>query len=354
MRRHTGTVLKITAAGFILALLLTAAGCLIYHRYLEAMNTAIDPHADSVKFVVVEGWSFYRTALELETQNLVKDRRVLQVYAYLNRERAVVKAGEYLISGSMTPMEILHKFHIGDVITYSITFPEGLTIKEMAGKWETSGFGTASAFLSAVDRYRDPEITLPATGWEGYLFPDTYVFTQDVSEKHLVEKMINEMKQVLRPEWLAAAGERALNRHQVITLASLIEKETRLSPERPLVSSVFHNRLSKGMLLQCDPTVIYALGDRYTGTLLKTHLAVDHPHNTYMYPGLPPGPIGAPGKESLESACFPAETQYLYFVADSRGEHTFSRTLAEHNRAVKRYRDWLRIQKNSAHKGSGK
>lgn len=345
MKFHAGTMLKTMAAGMLFVLLLAAAGCLIYHRYLETMNTPFDPCADSVKFVVAEGWSFNRTASELETQHLIKDRRILQIYAYLNRDRAVVRAGEYMISGSMAPLDILHRLYIGDVITYSITFPEGLTTRNMAVRWETSGFGTAAGFLSAIDRYRDPEIALPATGWEGYLFPDTYVFTRNVSEEHMVERMITEMKQALRPEWLAAACERTLNLHQVITLASLIEKETRLSSERPLISSVFHNRLSKGMMLQCDPTVIFALGDQYTGTLLKTHLAVDHPHNTYVYTGLPPGPIGAPGKESLEAACFPADTQYLYFVADSQGGHAFSRTLAEHNRAVKRYRDWLRMQK---------
>ncbi|MGB3976818.1 MAG: endolytic transglycosylase MltG [bacterium] len=348
MKFYLSVVAKILAAGIVLTLFLTLIiGLLIYNWYTTSINTVIDPNSDPIKFAVSEGWSFYRTSLELEKLGLVKDRRVLKLFAYFNRDRASVKAGEYWLSGNMTPLEILNKLYIGDVITYSITFPEGLSIKEMAAKWEASGFGTAFDFLDAVDHYHDLDISLPTTGWEGYLFPDTYIFTRNFSEDKLITKMITEMKQVIRPEWRASAAEKGLNLHQLITLASLIEKETRLSSERFLISSVFHNRLVKGMPLQCDPTVIYALGDRYTGTLLKTHLALDHPYNTYVYVGLPPGPIAAPGKDSLEAACYPADTQFLYFVADAQGGHSFSETLAEHNRAVQRYRNWIRLNKGS-------
>jgi len=167
-------------------------------------------------------------------------------------------------------------------------------------------------------------------------------FAEGFTENELIESMINQFKTVLKPEWLAGAKEFSLNLHQVVTLASLIEKETGMTDERTLVSAVFHNRLKRGMLLQCDPTVIYAMGDDYSGRLLKKHLALDLPHNTYVYPGLPPGPIASPGKLSLMAACFPAEVDYLYFVADNTGGHSFSRTLSEHNKAVANYRRGLK------------
>ena len=246
-----------------------------------------------------------------------------------------------MISPAMSPIEIIEKLVSGQVITYCVTFPEGLTIPEMAARWDASGHGSAESFRHAVSTYRHPDLPYPPTGWEGYLFPETYCFTKGYRAEQLVESMVGHLEKCLKPEWMAAARERNLDMHQVITLASLIEKETSLPEERPLISAVFHNRLKNGMLLQCDPTVIYALGERYTGRLLTKHLETDMPYNTYIHPGLPPGPIGAPGKESLEAACFPADADYLYFVADSAGGHVFSRTLAEHNRAVQRYRKWM-------------
>ena len=348
MKIYTRSVAKILAAGMIFALFLLAIfSILFYNWYSTSLNTSLNPNSDPVRFVVVEGWSFYRTSLELERKGLIKDSRLLKIFAKLNKDKTSIKAGEYWLTGKMTPLDILNKLYAGDVITYSITFPEGLTIKEMGRKWEAEGFGKAEDFLNAIDRYRDLDISIPTTGWEGYLFPDTYIFTRNFSEEKLIQTMITEMKQVIRPEWLASAEKQGLNLHQLVTLASLIEKETGIASERSLVSSVFHNRLVKGMLLQCDPTVIYALGDQYQGTLLKTHLTLNHLYNTYVYSGLPPGPIAAPGKDSLEAACYPADTRFLYFVADSRGGHIFSETLTEHNRAVQRYRNWIRLNKGS-------
>ena len=185
-----------------------------------------------------------------------------------------------MLSAAMTPLQITQKLVDGEVILYSVTFPEGLTLVEMARIWEQSGYGTSKKFLDAVENYIDPDIAKPASGWEGYLFPETYSFPRAFTEIELIEKMISQSKSVLKPEYLASAREHGLNRHQVITLASLIEKETRLEDEHGLVSAVFHNRLETGMLLQCDPTVIYALGDNYTGRLLKKHSSIDSPYNT--------------------------------------------------------------------------
>jgi UPF0755 protein len=344
MNRPAGCIIKLLGFIVLVGILTSIAVYIVYQQYLEQLRTPADPNGDPVTFVVEDGWSLYKTALELENNGLIKDHRILKIYSRLSSDPVVVKSGEYLISPSTPPVSILGTLMAGDVITYSITFPEGLTVTEMARRWETSGYGTEAAFLNAIKHYRHARISYPETGWEGYLFPDTYVFNKPFNENVVIDMMINRLERVLRREWLVAAAEVNLNKHQVLTLASLIEKETRVDAERPLVSSVFHNRLNKRMLLQCDPTVIYAMGDQYQGQLLRKHLSFDSPYNTYVYPGLPPGPIGAPGEASIEAACFPADSRYFYFVANSGGGHTFSRTLAEHNRAVQRYRKWLRSQ----------
>jgi len=329
------TILVLLGIGFLTAYLL-------YSDYYRAgMETPLDPDAGNRRFVVAYGQSFSAVALNLADQGFIADSRVLKIHARLHSDQTSVKAGEYELSASMTPEEILEKLLSGRVITY-VTFPEGLTLTEMAEIWDASGFGTREEFLQASARYRDADLETPPTGWEGYLFPETYVFTAEFTEDQLVERMIDQFKRIMRPEWISAAREQNLSLHDVVTLASLVEEETRIPEERPLVSAVFHNRLKKGMLLQCDPTVIYALGNRYTGRLLKKHLALDLPYNTYVYPGLPPGPIASPGAGSLAAACFPADVDYLYFVADNTGGHRFSRSLAEHNRAVRAYRDGLR------------
>lgn len=314
--------------------------------YLAGLQQPLDPEGKPQRFVVRYGESVDTVIGNLDAAGLIADPRLLKIFARLNPDRASVKAGEYEVSAAMSPGEILATLVSGKVITYSVTFPEGLTLTEMAAIWESTGFGTQPDFLEAVNTYTDADLETPPTGWEGYLYPETYVFTAEFNEKKLVAAMIDQFKTVMRPEWKAAAREHGFTLHDIVTLASLIEKETRIPEERPRVSAVFHNRLRKGMLLQCDPTVIYALGDRYKGRLLKKHLAMELPYNTYVYPGLPPGPIAAPGAGSLAAACFPADTDDLYFVADLTGGHRFSRTLTEHNRAVRAYRRGLRNGKN--------
>ncbi|MBN1879403.1 endolytic transglycosylase MltG [bacterium] len=345
MRRTKSCILTISAtvmAGIVLFAILLF---IVRSEYRKGMNNPLDPNDVPRVFIIVSGWSFDRTAIELEKQSFISDSRFLKLHVRLNPDAAAIKSGEYLISAAMSPLDILQRMLSGQVITYSVTFPEGLTLSEMATRWDNSGFGSAGAFKHAAHSYRHPSLPFPSTGWEGYLFPETYCFTKGFDELKLVERMIDQLQETLRPEWLASAREHGLTLHEAVTLASLIEKETRLPEERELVSAVFHNRLKRGILLQCDPTVIYALGETYPGRLLKKHLEMDIPYNTYVRAGLPPGPICSPGKESLEAACFPAEESFLYFVADSSGGHTFSRTLREHNQAVQRYRQ--RIKKPS-------
>jgi UPF0755 protein len=239
----------------------------------------------------------------------------------------------------MTPIEVVDKIARGDVFTIPVTFPEGLTIAEMAKIFESSGLGPAESFVDAASdaslvRALDPA----AKDLEGYLFPDTYALPRKTDAARLVRRMITAFEHALTPE-LRAAAARKLSIRQLVTLASIVEKETARADERPLVAAVYENRLRIGMALQCDPTVIYALTKRghYAGNIHHDDLMIDSPYNTYRYPGLPPGPIAAPGRASIEAAAHPADVDFVYFVSRNDGSHAFARTLDEHNRNVQKY-----------------
>ena len=221
-----------------------------------------------------------------------------------------------------------------------ITFPEGLTVKQMAAIYESKGFGPAKEFLDAAKNAGlvaaiDPD----ARDLEGYLFPDTYKLPRRATAEQLVGRMVQAFMKVLTPELIEAAEARQLSLREFVTLASIVEKETGNTDERPLVAAVYANRLRIGMPLQCDPTVIYALDrlGRYDGNLTRDDLQFDSRYNTYRYPGLPPGPIASPGKASLQAVAHPANADYLYFVSRNDGSHAFASSLDEHNRNVQRY-----------------
>jgi UPF0755 protein len=228
----------------------------------------------------------------------------------------------------------------GDVYLRSITFREGLTIRQMAALFEEQGFGTAAAFRSAAS---DPEpirsLDPLATDLEGYLFPDTYALPRNATAQTLVSRMVAQAIKALSPDLRARAAERGLSVRELVTLAALVEKETGTPEERQIVAAVYSNRLRIGMGLQCDPTVIYALelAGRYDGNIRRADLSIDSPYNTYRYAGLPPGPIAAPGRASLEAAASPADVPFLYFVSRNDGSHAFASTLDEHNRNVREY-----------------
>jgi UPF0755 protein len=251
-----------------------------------------------------------------------------------------LKAGEYRFDRPMTAREVLAKIVRGEVDLVNVTFPEGLTVAEMSKIFEAHGFGAASAF---VDAAQDASLILAldpaAHDLEGYLFPDTYAVPRRTDAARLVHAMVERFHKVLSPELRQAAEARGLTVRQLVTLASIVEKETAQPDERPLVAAVYANRLRIGMGLQCDPTVIFALAraGRFTGNLRRDDLQFDSPYNTYRYPGLPPGPIAAPGKGSLEAAAHPAEADYVYFVSRNDGSHEFARTLDEHNRNVQKF-----------------
>jgi UPF0755 protein len=248
-----------------------------------------------------------------------------------------LQAGEYRFDRPMTIKEVVAKIVRGDVYLQPITFREGLTILDMAQLFESRGFGPAAGFVSAAsDGAAIHDVDPVARNLEGYLFPDTYAMPRHATAPQLVARMVDGFQKVLTPTLRAAADARGLSVRELVTLASIVEKETAKPEERPLVAAVYGNRLKIGMALQCDPTVIYALqrAGRYNGNLTRADLQWDSPYNTYRYPGLPPGPIAAPGQASLEAAAHPADVPYIYFVSRGDGSHAFATTLDEHNRNV--------------------
>ncbi len=276
----------------------------------------------------------------LVSAGIVRDPWTFRIALYLSGQGRRLKAGEYRFDRAMTPAEVIAKLARGEVYVVNVTFPEGLTAREMSRLFESRGLGTAASFVEAAHQPAPIHDLDPAApDLEGYLFPETYVVPRKTDASKLVGQMVAAFEHALTPEIRQAAAARQLTIRQLVTLASIVEKETAKPEERPLIAAVYANRLKAGMPLQCDPTVIYALvrAGRYDGNLRKADLAFDSPYNTYRYPGLPPGPIASPGRAALEAAAHPADADYLYFVSRNDGSHEFARTLAEHNRNVQKY-----------------
>ncbi len=251
-----------------------------------------------------------------------------------------LQAGEYRFDQPMTIREVVAKIARGDVYLVPVTFREGLTIREMAALFESKGLGPAADFSTHASNPQPIRDLDPiAKDLEGYLFPDTYATTRHTTAAQLVPRMVEGFEKALTPELRAAAESQGLSVRKLVTLASIVEKETGNPDERPLVAAVYTNRLRIGMALQCDPTVIYALqlANQYHGNLTRENMQIDSPYNTYRYAGLPPGPIANPGRASLEAAAHPANVPYIYFVSKGDGSHVFATTLEEHNRNVDEY-----------------
>ena len=283
------------------------------------------------------GSSVTAIAEKLTEAGVVRDPFTFRLAARLSGGDRRLQAGEYRFSGPATPFEVVDRLVRGDVHTRPVTFPEGLTAREMAQIFGKSGLGTAADFERAArDTALVAKLDPEARTLEGYLFPDTYALARKAGADGLVAAMVARFERAFDEGLRSAALERGMSVRDVVTLASLIEKETSRPEERAIVSAVYRNRLKIGMPLQCDPTVIYALmlANRWNGNIRRDDLQIDSPYNTYRYPGLPPGPIASPGRASLEAAIRPADVPYLYFVSRNDGSHVFARTLEEHNRNV--------------------
>ena len=292
----------------------------------------------SITFEVKPGMTLKQVTLELFNQRLILSPSAFQAIAYIQDKEKQIMVGEFSLSPSMLPTEIILRLTSGKTILYPLTIPEGYRITEIASLLDTQGLASSEVFiLQTQDKDLIKSMDIPTDSLEGYLFPETYYLSKLTPEKKIVQKMVNTFKEkVLKSQLLKSTKESPLSLHEIITLASLIEKETGLDSERKLISSVFHNRLRKNMRLQTDPTVIYAI-EKFDGNIRKRDLKIDSPYNTYRYKGLPPGPISSPGIKSIEAAIFPIKSNHLYFVSRQDGSHHFSSTLVEHNQAVKKY-----------------
>ncbi len=328
---------KIALAVVFLFVAVGGAGALIYVRATRPYRG----YEAAEQFVEIPQGAGSRTIGErLVGAGVIRDHLTYRAALYMSGEGRRLKAGEYRFDRAMTPFEVIDKIARGDVFVINVTFPEGLTIAEMATIFESHGFGPAAAFVQAAkDAAPIHDRDSSAKDLEGYLFPETYALPRHTDAAKLVRMMVARFDKVFTPELRQAAAARNLTVRQAVTLASIVEKETANADERPLVAAVYTTRLRIGMPLQCDPTVIYALlrAGRYDGKIHKDDLSFDSPYNTYRYPGLPPGPIASPGRASLDAAVHPADADFLYFVSRNDGSHEFARTLEEHNRNVQKY-----------------
>ena len=273
----------------------------------------------------------------LVNAGVVQDALTFRAALWLSGRARELKAGEYRFAEPMSALAVIDKIARGDVYRRLVTFREGLHIREMAKVFEDAGLGAAADFETAArDASAIRDIDPTATDLEGYLFPDTYSLRRETAAPVLVAQMVASFKRAFGDASRAAARARDLSVREAVTLASLVEKETAVAAERPIVAAVYLNRRRLGMPMQADPTVIYALqrAGKYNGNIRRDDLQIDSPYNTYRYPGLPPGPIAAPGKAALDAAVTPAPVDYLYFVSKNDGSHVFATTLEEHNRNV--------------------
>lgn len=293
------------------------------------------------KLVLIEpGQSFDAVAAMLVKQGLLRDATGFRLLARVTEKGSRIKAGEFEVNTGWTPMRLLDYLTTAKGVQHKLIAPEGLTMRQIAKQAEAAGLCSSRAFLRAA---KDPVLLkkyhIPAASAEGFLFPNTYLFTRKRGDDghYVVEAMLKEFWRQAEAVWpkVKPSGKELLN---TVILASIVEKETGVDAERPRVAGVFANRLSKGMLLQTDPTIIFGLGDSFNGNLTRAHLEdTSNPYNTYVRPGLPPGPICSPGLKSLQAAAAPEEHEYYYFVANGEGEHKFSKTLNEHINAVNKY-----------------
>jgi UPF0755 protein len=328
------------AAAFLVLLIVIAAGVAAWWFY-TGVDRPYKGYAEPEIFVEIPpGAGTAAIAKRLTDAGVVHDVNSFRLALWVSGKGRHLQAGEYRFADPISARQVADKIARGEVFVRPITFPEGLTAKQMAALYESKGFGPAKDFTDAAGnaalvRAIDPE----ARDLEGYLFPDTYKLPRKATAAQLVARMVQSFMKALTPDLIEAAEARHLTVRQFVTLASIVEKETGNKDERPLVAAVYANRLRIGMPLQCDPTVIYALErlGRYNGNLTREDLQVDSKYNTYRYPGLPPGPIASPGRASLAAAANPASADYLYFVSRNDGTHAFAATLDEHNRNVQKY-----------------
>ena len=314
-----------------------------------ALLTPVEPPEHT--FVMLHpGYSTRRIASELKSAGVIRSEEAFMLWHYFHRRRSL-KAGEYLFDKPANIIDLQKRLRRGDVYVHTVVVPEGFTMFDIARAVEAAGLGPAEDFLKVAqsDTALIADIAPGAPSLEGYLFPDTYEFSRMQTMHDMAAVMVKQFRQVgaqigLIPQPFSSTPDSGRGLHNFVTMASIVEKETAVAEERPLVASVYYNRLAKNIALDADPSVIYAelLAGTYQGALHHADMQFRSRYNTYKYPGLPPGPIGNPGKSALEAALHPAASDYYYFVADAQGHHRFARTIEEHNKNVASYRRAVR------------
>ena len=312
--------------GIILALILAP--------YLTSKELALEPK----EIRIALGTSTKSIAKQLADERIIRSSLLFEVVAYFEGASRYLQAGTYELSAAMSPREIIHQLKAGKVVHRHFVVPEGLTMAQIAQLFEDEGFGTAESFNRAArDLQWQKRYGIEVNSFEGYLFPNTYKLVDGIAAAKVIKMMLDEFNRHWTRERTQEAESINFSPQEIITLASIIEKEAKIDSERPLISAVFHNRLKRGWKLEADPTVLYALGNP-PRALTTRDLKFDSSYNTYVNRGLPPAPICNPGLASIIAALRPVESSHLYFVAIGDGKHYFSNTLAEHNRVVRRIR----------------
>ena len=295
-----------------------------------ALWTPVTPEGQ--KFLLLHpGYSTRRIASELKSAGVIRNADAFILWHYFHRKRSL-KAGEYLFDKTANALKVHDRLARGDIYVHTVVIPEGYTMFDIAQAIQDAGLGPRQEFLNVAmsDTALIADLVPDAKTLEGYLFPNTYEFTRTQTMQEMAAAMVKQFRQVVQEIGLISDVQKR------VTMASIVEKETAVPDERPLVASVYYNRLQKNMALQADPSVIYGelLQGAYSGALHHEDMQFHSAYNTYLHPGLPPGPIGNPGKSSLEASLHPATTDYYYFVSDGNGHHKFAHSLEEHNRNV--------------------
>jgi UPF0755 protein len=290
------------------------------------------------------GYSTRRIAAELRKAGVIRSEVVFLFWHALHPKPSL-KAGEYLFERAATLPQVYGRIARGDIYFHVVTIPEGFTMFDIAKAMEDAKLGSASDFLRIAQTQTQliSDLAPNAKSLEGFLFPNTYEFTRTQSMQEMVGAMVHQFRQVAQQIGLNSGSNSDTDVSKIVTMASIVEKETAAPEERARVASVYYNRLAKKMALDADPSIIYAeqLAGTYQGALHHADMSVNSPYNTYRFPGLPPGPIANPGKSALAAALHPDNTDFLYFVSDANGHHRFARSLEEHNRNVNAYRHSL-------------
>lgn len=320
----------------VLLVLAILAGATLAAMWWQSVHQPIAVTESSLVYEVKSGANIRSVSKDLEQQGVIPNRWLLESWARYSGQAGALKAGEYALSPDLTMVTLLNRLVSGQSLQYRVTFPEGITVSEMLGVMRDNG--RLKITLETKDIHSAVKSITGRDQSEGWFYPDTYQFSKGASDVDVLKMAYDKMRVELEQVWEKRdEGLPLQNAYEALILASIIEKETGVPDERPMIGGVFTQRLKKGMRLQTDPTVIYGMGDRYKGNIRKSDLKRDTPYNTYTREGLPPTPIASPGRGALMAAVNPEKTKALFFVAKGGGRHHFSETYKEHKQAVVKY-----------------